>query len=194
MVERAGVLAMQGDVAEHVAALERACGPDVTAVAVRSQEAIHRCDLIALPGGESTTISRLIGEHGLGSALREHVSARKPLLATCAGLIIVAREVPDDRIDTLDLLDVRVDRNAFGRQKASFEAPLDVTGLNEPFPGVFIRAPRITGIGDVEVLARYDGEPVAVRQGPVVGASFHPELTSDARFHRLALSSLLAQE
>jgi 5'-phosphate synthase pdxT subunit len=109
------------------------------------------------------------------------------MLATCAGLILVSSDSGDGRVDTLDLLDVTVERNAFGRQRDSFEAPLTVTGLEEPFPSVFIRAPAIESVDeDVEVLAEWDGRPVAVRQGSIVGTSFHPELTDDSRIHDLA--------
>lgn len=183
----AGVAAMQGDVAEHVHALTNAFGPDVTAEAVRTPAEIADADLLVLPGGESTAISRLMDEHDVGDAIQRHVAEDKPLLATCAGLILVARDAGDARVNSLDLLDVTIDRNAFGRQRESFEAPLDVDGLDAPFPGVFIRAPRIADAGDVEIIATYADEPVAVRQGPIVGASFHPELTDDPRFHRLAI-------
>jgi 5'-phosphate synthase pdxT subunit len=140
-----------------------------------------------MPGGESTTISRLLREEEIAPEVRAHVAAGKPVLATCAGLIVAARDAKDDRVRTLDILDVTVDRNAFGRQVDSFEAPLDVTGLDDPFHAVFIRAPVIDEVGpDVEVLAEWDGRPVAVRDGPVLATSFHPELTDDVRMHRLA--------
>jgi 5'-phosphate synthase pdxT subunit len=141
-----------------------------------------------MPGGESTTISRLLCEEGIDDEIRAHVADGRPLLATCAGLIVASRDAKDDRVSTLSVLDVTVDRNAFGRQKESFEAALDVAGLAEPFPAVFIRAPVIDEVGaDVEVLASVDDRPVAVRQGNVTGTSFHPELTEDARLHGLAL-------
>lgn len=187
MIEEAGVLAMQGDVREHALAIERAYGSEVTVQEIRSPDAVRACDLVVLPGGESTTISRLVKEYGLRDVLREHAAADKPILATCAGLILVASEVPDERVEPLGLLDVHVDRNAYGRQRESFETPLEVTGLSESFPGVFIRAPRIAEAGDTDILATHDGEPVAVRDGPVVGACFHPELTDDPRFHRLVV-------
>jgi 5'-phosphate synthase pdxT subunit len=140
-----------------------------------------------MPGGESTTISRLVHSEGIAPEIRAHVEAGKPVLATCAGLIVASTDANDDRVETLDLVDVSVERNAFGRQKDSFEAPLDVTGLDDPFHAVFIRAPVIDSVGDgVEVLASWDDRPVAVRQGPVVGTSFHPELTADSRLHDLA--------
>lgn len=187
MSRRAAVVAVQGDVRQHIDALERAFGPDVDAVATREPMEIAAADVVVLPGGESTTISQALSRYGLAEPIRAHVADEKPLLATCAGLIVAASEVPDDRVDTLGLLDARIARNAFGRQRESFEAPLAVDGLDDPYPGVFIRAPRIDSVGAAEVLATLDGDPVAVRDGPVTGACFHPELTGDPRFHRLAV-------
>ncbi|SDM04544.1 5'-phosphate synthase pdxT subunit [Halogranum gelatinilyticum] len=186
---RAGVIAVQGDVSEHAAAVERAArlhGEEAEVVEIRQSGLVPDCDVLLLPGGESTTISRLLRSEGIAAEIKAHVAAGKPVLATCAGLIVASTDAKDDRVETLDLVDVTVDRNAFGRQKDSFEAPLDVDGLDEPFPAVFIRAPLIDDAGDVEVLARWDDDPVAVRDGPVVGTSFHPELTDDVRLHRLA--------
>ncbi|MCU4743905.1 pyridoxal 5'-phosphate synthase glutaminase subunit PdxT [Natronoglomus mannanivorans] len=187
----AGVVAVQGNVAEHAAAIERAAaahGEDVTVCEVRESGLVPDCDLLVLPGGESTTISRLVHDEGIAEEIREHVAAGKPLLATCAGLIVASSDPRDDRVDSLDLIDVSVERNAFGRQKDSFEAPLSVDGVadEEPFPAVFIRAPAIADVGDATVLAEWDGRPVAVRDGPVVATAFHPELTDDDRIHRLA--------
>lgn len=185
-----GVVAVQGDVPEHAAAMERALDGDVTTRAIRDAGTIPACDIVVLPGGESTTISRLIRDGGLDEELRAHVAAGKPLLATCAGIIVAAREANDERIHSLDFLDVTIDRNAFGRQRESFEAPIAVEGMPEPYPGVFIRAPKITDIGGADVLATFGDEPVAVRQDSVVGACFHPELTTDPRFHRRALAAV----
>ncbi|EMA33378.1 pyridoxal 5'-phosphate synthase glutaminase subunit PdxT [Halobiforma nitratireducens] len=193
MTLEAGVVAVQGDVEEHAAAIERAAktrGREVTVHEIRESGIVPECDLLAMPGGESTTISRLIHGEGIAPEIRAHVEAGKPLLATCAGLIVASSDPNDDRVDELGLLDVTVERNAFGRQKDSFEAPLEVEGLSgdDPYPAVFIRAPAIDDVesGDAEVLASWDGRPVAVRQGPVVGTAFHPELTPDSRFHGLA--------
>ncbi|GGN98424.1 MULTISPECIES: pyridoxal 5'-phosphate synthase glutaminase subunit PdxT [Haloarcula] len=190
MTLRAGVLAVQGDVSEHADAIERAAaahGETAEVVEIREAGLIPDCDVLLLPGGESTTISRLVQREGIDSEITAHVEAGKPVLATCAGLIVAATDAHDDRVDTLNVLDVTVERNAFGRQKDSFEAPLDVAGLDDPFPAVFIRAPVIDYVGDgAEVLASWDGHPVAVRDGPVVGTSFHPELTEDPRIHDLA--------
>ncbi|MFB6157372.1 MAG: pyridoxal 5'-phosphate synthase glutaminase subunit PdxT [Haloferacaceae archaeon] len=187
---RIGVVAVQGDVSEHAAAVERAAaevGEAVEVVGIRDAGVVPDCDALLLPGGESTTISRLLASEGIDGEIVDHVEAGNPVLATCAGLIVASRDANDDRVGTLGVVDATVDRNAFGRQKDSFEAPLDVAGLDEPFHAVFIRAPRIAEVGDAEVLATWEGAPVAVRDGPVVGTAFHPELTDDTRLHRLAL-------
>ncbi|TYL38328.1 pyridoxal 5'-phosphate synthase glutaminase subunit PdxT [Natronococcus pandeyae] len=185
----AGVVAVQGDVEEHAKAIERAArahGREVTVHEVRESGIVPDCDLLAMPGGESTTISRLVHDQGIDDEIRDHVDAGKPLLATCAGLIVASSDANDDRVDELGLVDASVERNAFGRQKDSFEAPLEVAGLEEPYPAVFIRAPAIDDAGETDVLARWDGRPVAVRDGPVVATAFHPELTPDSRIHGLA--------
>jgi 5'-phosphate synthase pdxT subunit len=190
MTVTAGVVAVQGDVSEHADAVRRAAeahGESADVREIRKSGVVPDCDVLLLPGGESTAISRLLARQGIDEEIRAHVADGKPLLATCAGLIVASTDANDDRVDTLDVLDVTVDRNAFGRQVDSFEAPLDVSGFEEPFPAVFIRAPAIDEVGnDVEVLASWDGRPVAVRDGPVVGTSFHPELTEDFRIHDLA--------
>jgi len=187
---KVGVIAVQGDVSEHAGAIRRAAsahGERADVVEIRQSGLVPECDVLLIPGGESTTISRLIEREGIAPELRDHVAAGKPVLATCAGLIVCSRDAKDDRVATLDLVDVTVDRNAFGRQADSFEAPLSVAGLDEPFHAVFIRAPVIDDVGPgVDVLAEWDGDPVAVRDGPVVATSFHPELTDDVRIHRLA--------
>ena len=190
MTLQAGVVAVQGDVSEHAEAIERAGaahGTETSVVEIRESGLVPDCDALLLPGGESTTISRLVHREGIAPEIEAHVAAGKPLLATCAGLILLSTDANDDRVDTLDLLDVTVERNAFGRQRDSFEAPLDVVGLDDPFPAVFIRAPVVGSVGeDVEVLATWEDYPVAVRQGPVIGTAFHPELTPDSRIHDLA--------
>ena len=190
MTLRAGVLAVQGDVSEHARAIERAAtAHDRSAEVVEIHEGglVPDCDALLMPGGESTTISRLLHREGIAGEIERHVADGKPVLATCAGLIVAASDAHDDRVETLNVLDATVERNAFGRQKDSFEAPLDVTGFDEPFPAVFIRAPLIDYVGSgAAVLASWDDRPVAVRDGPVVGTSFHPELTDDPRIHDLA--------
>ncbi len=185
----AGVIAVQGDVAEHAAAVRRAAeahGESVAVEEIRSAGTVPDCDLLLMPGGESTTISRLLEEESIDEEVRAFAAAGRPMLVTCAGLIVASRDANDDRVSELELLDVGVDRNAFGRQKDSFEAALDVRGLEAPFPAVFIRAPVIDAVGDAEVLAEVGGRPVAVRQDNVVGTAFHPELTDDSRLHGLA--------
>jgi len=190
MTLHAGVVAVQGDVTEHADAVRRAGrahGREVDVTEIRTAGTVPDCDLLLLPGGESTAISRLLRSEGIATEILDHAEAGKPVLATCAGLIVAATDAGDDRVENLGIADVTVERNAFGRQKDSFEAPLDVTGLDEPFPAVFIRAPRIADVGGgAEVLAEWDGHPVAVRDGPVVGTAFHPELTADSRLHGLA--------
>jgi len=187
---KAGVIAVQGDVAEHAAAVRNAAAAhdeSAEVVEIRDSGTVPDCDVLLMPGGESTTISRLIQREGIAAEIRDHVAAGKPVLATCAGLIVCSTDAKDDRVEPLGLVDVSVDRNAFGRQKDSFEAKIPVTGLDDPFHAVFIRAPAIDDVGaGVETLATVDGRPVAVRDGPVVATAFHPELTDDPRIHDLA--------
>ncbi len=182
-----GVLALQGDFAEHLAALERLAVP---AREVRTLRELESVAALVIPGGESTTIGRLLERFDLMEPLRARVHAGMPVWGTCAGLILLAREVdPDTRArhqPLLGLLDVSVRRNAFGSQRESFECDLLVTPLGPPpLRAVFIRAPVVSAVGpNVEVLARLpDGTPVAVQEGNVVGTAFHPELTEDLRFH-----------
>jgi 5'-phosphate synthase pdxT subunit len=186
----AGVIGVQGDVSEHAEAIERAAaGRDESVEVVRIRESglVPGCDLLSMPGGESTTISRLLDREGIAPEIVAHVEAGKPLLATCAGLIVAARDARDDRVDELGLIDVTVERNAYGRQSDSFQTDLAIAGLDAPFHAVFIRAPAVDAVGpDVEVLATHAGTPVAVREGPVLGTAFHPELTGDSRLHDLA--------
>ncbi len=188
---RVGVLALQGDVREHAAAVAR-LGADV--VSVRRAEDLEGLDALIVPGGESTTIGKLADRYGLLGPLKERIAAGLPTLGTCAGMIFLATsttaQIPQVQ---LGMLDAVVTRNAFGRQVDSFEADLEVQGFDEPMPAVFIRAPWIDRIGPgVEVLAQVDGHPVMVRQGTILATSFHPELTRDDRVHTLLLS--LARE
>ena len=166
-----GVLAVQGNFREHAVMLRR-LGADV--VEVRKPEQLEGLDGLVIPGGESTTFMRLMRLYGLDEAVR---SVPAPVFGTCAGMIVLDRE-------HLGLVDVVVDRNAYGRQVASFEADLTLDGEEAPLRGVFIRAPRVRRTGaDVEVLAEHDGEPVLLRDGRFLVASFHPELTNDTRVH-----------
>jgi len=187
---RIGVLAIQGDVVEHLRALE-AC--DATAVSVGKPEALAGVDALIIPGGESTTMSMLAQRDGMLDPLREARGAGMPMYGSCAGMIMLADTILDARADqqTVGGIDMVVRRNAFGRQVDSFETAIDVAGLGEPFPAVFIRAPWVESIGPgVQELARVTAPHgvdtiVAVRQGPLVATSFHPELTGDRRFHEL---------
>jgi 5'-phosphate synthase pdxT subunit len=170
-VERIGILAVQGNVREHAAVLRRLGAEPVE---VRKPEQLADLDGLIIPGGESTAIARLVRLYGLEEAIR---SFERPIFGTCAGMILLDRR-------HLGLLDLDVSRNAYGRQVASFEADLELDGEDEPLRGVFIRAPRVSGAGpEVEVLAELDGEPVLLREGRLLVASFHPELTDDTRVH-----------
>ena len=181
-----GVLASQGDFAAHARMLE-AIGAE--AVEVRTPAELERVEALVIPGGESTTISKAIERDGLAEPIRAHAHAGRPILGTCAGMIVCDR-------DHLGLVDVVARRNAFGRQLASFEADLVVEGLGpEPVRAVFIRAPWIEDTGpEVAVLAALDGHPVAVRQGRIVLAAFHPELADDPRLHALLMAMAQVHE
>jgi pyridoxal 5'-phosphate synthase pdxT subunit len=178
MRPRVGVLAVQGNFREHAAMLRRL---GAEAVEVRKPDQLEGLDGLIVPGGESTTFVRLMRLYGLDEAIR---SFDRPILGTCAGMIVLDNE-------HLGLIDLEVDRNAYGRQVSSFEADLEVAGFDQPLRGVFIRAPRVRKKGaDVEVLAEHDGQPVLVRDGRILVAAFHPELTDDARVHQLFLDSV----
>jgi len=178
-----GVLAFQGDVREHLAALA-AVGAE--ACEVRTPAELEQVDGLVVPGGESTVIGKLARRYGLLEPLRERARAGFPVFGTCAGMIFLAREVEGPPQHLLGVMDVRVRRNAFGRQVASFETEFDVKGLDGgPVSAVFIRAPWISALGpEVEVLAEVDGRVVAVRQGNLLATAFHPELAGEHRFHR----------
>jgi 5'-phosphate synthase pdxT subunit len=182
---KVGVLGLQGDVREHERALDAA---DVTPVVVRHRHELADVDALVLPGGESTTIGVLLDRFELLDPLRERVGSGMPLYGTCAGLILMATEIVGEHEapHRLNVLDVAVRRNAYGRQVDSFETDLAVTGLDAPVRAVFIRAPAVEGVGPgVEVLAEHDGAPVVVRQGALLASSFHPEMTDDSRIHKL---------
>ncbi|BAU26260.1 5'-phosphate synthase pdxT subunit [Aneurinibacillus soli] len=176
-----GVLALQGAVAEHIRLLEKA---GAEAVAVKKTEQLAEIDGLVLPGGESTAIGKLMKKYGFDTALKEFAAQKKPIFGTCAGLILLAGEIDGQDWVHLGLMDIKVARNAFGRQRESFETDLPVKDVAEDFRAVFIRAPLILSIGEnVEVLSEYNGEIVAARQGHLLCASFHPELTEDERMH-----------
>jgi pyridoxal 5'-phosphate synthase pdxT subunit len=181
-LKRVGVLALQGDVVEHLHALRRI---GVEAVEVKNERELASVDALIVPGGESTTVIRLLERFGLVEPIKARVRGGMPFWGTCMGMIVAARDVADMKQQTLGLLDITVRRNAFGRQIVSAEVELDVPVLGAPaFPAIFIRAPWVERSGPgVDVLASADGHGVFVRQGNVIGTSFHPELTGDDRLH-----------
>ncbi len=184
---KVGVLALQGDFREHCAALRRL---GASACEVRTAAQLEQADALIIPGGESTSMAKLMDAYGLRAPLQAFARAGKPVWGTCAGLILMASRLEEDRPQPLALMDIAARRNGFGRQAESFEADLRVEGVEgAPVRAVFIRAPLITEAGPgVETLASLEsGEPAAVRQGPMLASAFHPELTGDARMHRLFL-------
>jgi 5'-phosphate synthase pdxT subunit len=182
---KAGVLALQGAFREHREVLDQL---GVETIEVRTPDDLSGVDTLFLPGGESTTMTKLVDSSGLRAPLADRMTAGMPMFATCAGLILLARRVLDGRADQepLAVLDVTVRRNAYGRQRESFEAPLSINGLpGDAFPGVFIRAPVIEATGTaIDVLAVHDDHPVLVRDGTIWAATFHPELSGDLRLHQ----------
>lgn len=187
---RVGVLALQGAFAAHVSVLRRL---GVTVREVRQPADLAACDALVLPGGESTTMSMLLETSGLFQPIAGRIAAGMPVFGTCAGMILLARDVRDGRPDqrSFAAMDIAVQRNAYGRQVDSFEADLVVRGLENPFRAVFIRAPRITHVGEgVEVLAEHEGVPVLVRSGCNLAAAFHPELAHDDRIHEMFLAAV----
>ncbi|WP_086769016.1 pyridoxal 5'-phosphate synthase glutaminase subunit PdxT [Streptomyces bobili] len=188
-----GVLALQGDVREHLIALAAA---DAVARPVRRPEELAEIDGLVIPGGESTTISKLAVLFGVLEPLRERVRGGLPVYGTCAGLILLADKILDPRSgqETIGGIDMIVRRNAFGRQNESFEAAVDIKGVDgDPVEGVFIRAPWVESVGArTEVLAEHEGHIVAVRQGNALATSFHPELTGDHRVHSLFVDMVRA--
>jgi pyridoxal 5'-phosphate synthase pdxT subunit len=191
---RIGVLALQGNVSEHIdaflLALERTGhGPTAEVFEVRSPADLAECNALAIPGGESTTISRLIDKNGLYEPIRQFSGG---IFATCAGMVLMATEVADSRIRPLGLIDMTVDRNAFGRQRESFETDLVINGLDGgPFHAIFIRAPVVTHAGNgVTILSEIDAGITAVESGRHMAFSFHPELGNDTRLHERFLRRL----
>lgn len=190
-----GVLALQGDVREHAAALERL---GVLTRSVRTPGDLATCDALVIPGGESTTMLLLAKSQGLLEPLRARITGGLPVLGTCAGMVLLAREVLDGKAgqETLGGLDIVVRRNAFGGQVHSFETEMDFKGLDDPVHAVFIRAPWVEETGpDIEILAKVRTESqgdriVAVRQGPVWATSFHPEVSGDDRIHQLFVEAV----
>ena len=158
---------------------------------MRLPSELESIDALIIPGGESTTIGRLAVLYGMIEPLQKHIEAGMPAYGTCAGMIFLGRAVTDGEQPQLGVLDVVVERNAFGRQNESFESDLDVQGLDSPMHAVFIRAPLIAEAGpEVDILAEHDGRPVVVRQGNVIASSFHPELTDDLRLHEMLIDMI----
>jgi pyridoxal 5'-phosphate synthase pdxT subunit len=193
-IVKVGVLALQGDVSEHVdaftaAVAERGCRKTASVIEVRCPADLAGCAALAIPGGESTTISRLIDKNGLYEPIRTFPGG---IFATCAGMVLMATDVADSRVHTLGLMNMTVDRNAFGRQKESFEADIPVMGLLDgPFHAIFIRAPVVTAAGaGVQVLATLDQGIVAAEKGRYMALAFHPELGGDLRLHERFLQNL----
>jgi pyridoxal 5'-phosphate synthase pdxT subunit len=177
---KAGVLALQGDFREHARVLTSA---GVTPVEVRTAEQLAGVECLVIPGGESTTMAKLARAGDLVEPLRQRALAGMPILGTCAGMIVLAQRV-EDGDPLFGLLDITVRRNAYGRQVDSFEADVNVEGIDHPVRGVFIRAPRVEGVGpDVRVLAEHEGHPVVLEHGHLLVASFHPELVGETGLH-----------
>ncbi|QWU16371.1 5'-phosphate synthase pdxT subunit [Paenibacillus sophorae] len=177
-----GVLALQGAVTEHIVSIDKT-GAEGTPI--KRVEELAEVDGLIIPGGESTTIGKLMRKYGFIEAIREFAGKGKPVFGTCAGLIVLAKEIAGGEPAHLELMDITVARNAFGRQRESFECDLDVKGIEEPIRAVFIRAPLIEKVGPgVEVLSVYNGEIVTAREGNLLVSSFHPELTDDYRLHQ----------
>lgn len=185
---RIGVLALQGAVSEHIAMLNKL---GVEALAVKNVEEIKNIDGLILPGGESTTMGRLITKFNLAPIIKKRINEGMPVYGTCAGMILLAKRIKNNEQFSLDVLDVTIVRNAFGRQVDSMEIDLDVIGLDSPFHAIFIRAPVAIELGSgVEALASVDEGIVFARQGNIFASSFHPELGNDVRIHKMFLESV----
>ncbi|MDK2826960.1 MAG: pyridoxal 5-phosphate synthase pdxT subunit [Methanolobus sp.] len=193
-----GVIAIQGDVSEHVEALENALkqrGEKGEVVTIKHKGIVPECDALVLPGGESTTLGKLLMREGIADEIRDMNAAGKPIMGTCAGLILLAtagdEQVAKTHQHLLGLMDTKVNRNAFGRQRDSFEIGLELPFLDTPYNAVFIRAPGIVEAGeDVKVLAKIEDMIVAAEQGNVLALAFHPELTEDLRVHQYFLDKV----
>ena len=193
-----GILALQGDVSEHVSSLNHAIGNaglKAEVIEIRRPDQLDNLSALLIPGGESTTIAKQLKRFGLFEPIKEMAKAGKPIMGTCAGCIVLANKLVDQvgprDVEPLALMNIAVNRNAYGRQKESFERPLEIPGFGHPFKGIFIRAPSIVEVGkDVEVLATLDNEPVMVRQNNILALTFHPELVLDSRVHAYFLKMI----
>jgi 5'-phosphate synthase pdxT subunit len=181
-----GVLGLQGAVREHMKALETS---GVEVIVVKRNEELLGLDGLVMPGGESTTMRRLIDKYNMFHSLQDFAKSGKPVFGTCAGMILMAKEIEGYDKGHLEIMDMKVQRNGFGRQRESFEVALNIKGLDEEFIGVFIRAPYILEVGEgVEILASFQDKIVATRQGRYLACAFHPELIDDDRFHQYFVS------
>ena len=189
MTKKIGVLAMQGAFSKHIQMLQKT---GARGCEVRTSDDLNSIDGLIIPGGESTVMGKLLVKNNLMLPLAERVRTGMALYGTCAGMILMAEKIEEYDQPALALMNITVKRNAYGRQKESFEASFNVKGLGDtPFTGIFIRAPKITGITEnVEVLAEFGDAPVLVREGKLLASSFHPELTDDPRIHELFLSMI----
>ena len=190
-----GVISVQGDVSEHISAMERAMeiyGFDGSVVAVRRLKDIEGSDAVVIPGGESTTISRIMKIEGLKDwIVKRDEENQIPIMGTCAGCVILAKKIDSGEVYSLELMDMEVKRNAFGRQRESFETMVEVVGFEKPFHAVFIRAPIIEKVwGNCKAIAKFENKIVGALQGKKLALSFHPELTEDFRFHRMFLEMI----
>ena len=185
-----GVLAIQGAYKKHEEAVQKL---GINTIEVRTEEDIRLIDGLIIPGGESTTIGKLLTKNNLIGPINKRIEKGMAVFGTCAGMILLAKSVPESNQPLLGVMDISVERNAYGRQINSFEAEFTVKGLNgNPVNGIFIRAPKIAGISDnVEVLASHENVPVLVRQGHILAASFHPELSNDLRIHSFFISEMV---
>jgi 5'-phosphate synthase pdxT subunit len=188
-VKKIGVLALQGDFDKHIRVFN-AIGAD--SFPVRTEEEVALCEALVIPGGESTTIGKLLDSFSLVTPLRERIVSGLPVFSTCAGTILLAQEICNSNQIRLSVLEIEIERNAYGRQVESFEADIAVPVLGEePVKGVFIRAPIIKNVGaEVEILSRYEDKPVIVKKGNILAVTFHPELTSDYRLQRYFVKSV----
>jgi 5'-phosphate synthase pdxT subunit len=195
---RIGVIAIQGNVEEHVNALENAlrqANIKAQVIKIKHKGLIGSCDALILPGGESTTLGRLLKREGIADEIKTAALAGIPIMGTCAGLVLLAK-YGDEQVEKtgqslLELMDIHVNRNAFGRQRESFETLIDFKGFDKPFNAIFIRAPSITGCtNEVEILSKYNDSIVAARQNNILALAFHPELTDDFRIHYFFLKMI----
>jgi 5'-phosphate synthase pdxT subunit len=185
MLDKVGVLAIQGDFEKHIDALTRAGKPADQILEVRTPQELDQVERLIIPGGESTTVALLMQMVGLDQHIIKRASNGMPIWGTCMGMIMLATQIEGRPQFSLGLLDITIQRNAFGAQVHSFETSLPFLGLDSPLEAVFIRAPIVTQVGpDVQILAEYEGKVVAVQQNKVIGTSFHPELTTDTRLHQ----------